>query len=446
MMLRSLCSESSQELTTQYLLSASFSEILTSQYRVMRTIGIGGHSQVKLAYHRLTGTPVAVKIQQKGQEDSYIASEVSILKTVCHPYVIQLFQVMETVDQVYLIMEYVSGGELHERIKQAQRLCEDEAHSVFRQIVCAINYCHERGIVHRDLKADNILLDAHGNVKVIDFGLGTRYSVGQRLIDLCGAFVYRAPELFLEQPYDGPKVDVWSLGVLLYFMVTGTLPFTGETFMQLRQAILNPRYALPSYLSMSLQNLIILLLTKNPSKRPPLENIMWHPWLSQGEQESPSAAVEPLPKHLDPAILVAMCDLGYNLGDVCQSLLQRKFDEAMATYFMMRQQVCQGANLSAHLKPPVCPQILPTPPPADPSTSAPPLRRRASAPALLQTFTLSSDDKKTGTGAEEQPASLISPSASCQGEPPPQTKSPSLVLSLPWPQPLSPAISEAGRE
>jgi MAP/microtubule affinity-regulating kinase len=326
---------------------------------------------------------------------------------------------METVDQVYLIMEYVSGGELHERIVQAQRLCEDEARSVFRQIVCAINYCHERGIVHRDLKADNILLDAHGNVKVIDFGLGTRYSVGQRLIDLCGAFVYRAPELFLEQPYDGPKVDVWSLGVLLYFMVTGTLPFTGETFMQLRQAILNPRYALPSYLSMSLQNLIILLLTKNPSKRPPLENIMWHPWLSQGEQESPSAAVEPLPKHLDPAILVAMCDLGYNLGDVCQSLLQRKFDEAMATYFMMRQQVCQGANLSAHLKPPVRPQILPTPPPADPSTSAPPLRRRASAPALLQTFTLSSDDKKTGTGAEEQPASLISPSASCQGEPPP---------------------------
>jgi serine/threonine protein kinase len=348
---------------------------------------------VKLAYHHLTRTQVAVKLQQKWENSSYLANEVSILKTLDHPNIIRLFQVIETVDHVYLVMEYVSGGQLRQHIRDTLRLCEEKARGIFKQILCAVKYCHDRGIVHRDLKADNILLDTEGNVKVIDFGLGTRYSIGEELTDWCGAFTHRAPEVFLRLPYDGRKVDVWSLGVVLYCMVTGALPFRGETVMQVRRAVLKLRYDIPRYLSMGLRNVIVQMLTKNPSERPTVDHVVGHPWLRQGEEGSPSPAVERLPKHPDPAIVVAMRDLGYNPDDIRQSLLQRRFDEAMATYLMLRDQMCQEVTFRARIKPQVRPEIVPTPSPADPSTFAPPPRRRASAPGLLQTFTLSSDDK-----------------------------------------------------
>jgi MAP/microtubule affinity-regulating kinase len=120
---------------------------------------------------------------------------------------------------------------------------------------------------------------------------------------------------------------------------------------------------------MSLRN-IVQMLIKTPSERPTVEDILGHPWLSQGEEWSLTPDVESLPEHLDPAIVVAMCDLGYNPEDICQSLLQRQFDEAMATYLMLREQVCQGITFNDHIKPPVRPEIVPTASPADPSTFA----------------------------------------------------------------------------
>jgi serine/threonine protein kinase len=391
---RSFYDERYEWLTAQRSLSArSPDEILKAQYWLLRTIGEGYFGYVKLAYHHLTRTQVAVKLQQKWENSSYLANEVSILKTLDHPNIIRLFQVIETVDHVYLVMEYVSGGQLRQHIRDTLRLCEEKARGIFKQILCAVKYCHDRGIVHRDLKADNILLDTEGNVKVIDFGLGTRYSIGEELTDWCGAFTHRAPEVFLRLPYDGRKVDVWSLGIVLYCMVTGALPFRGETVMQVRRAVLELRYDIPRYLSMGLRNVIVQMLTKNPSERPTVDHVVGHPWLRQGEEGSPSPAVERLPKHPDPAIVVAMRDLGYNPDDIRQSLLQRRFDEAMATYLMLRDQMCQEVTFRARIKPQVHPEIVPTPSPADPSTFAPPPRRRASAPGLLQTFTLSSDDK-----------------------------------------------------
>uniref|UniRef100_A0A8C0WET8 non-specific serine/threonine protein kinase n=1 Tax=Castor canadensis TaxID=51338 RepID=A0A8C0WET8_CASCN len=371
---------------------STHAEIFKSQYRV---IGEGCFGCVKLAYHRLTGTPVAVKVQQKGRRDPVIASEISIMKTLYHPNIIRLFQVMETVDHVYLVMEHVNGQQLQQHIIEAQRLCEEEARGIFKQLVCAVKYCHDGGIVHRDLKADNILLDAQGKAKVTDFGLGTRYSFGQSLTDWCGAFRYWALELFLRLPYDGRKVDVWSLGIVLYYMVTGALPFTGETVLQVRWAVLKLRYDIPRYLSMGLRNIIVQMLTKNPSERPSLDHIVGHPWLRQGEEGSPSPAVETLPKRLDPAILAAMCDLGYYPGDIYQSLLQRKFDEAMATYLLLREQVCQRIRFNACIKPPVCPEIVPTP-------SRRPFHLRSSTKEESQctcpssNFTLSSEDEKAG--------------------------------------------------
>jgi serine/threonine protein kinase len=220
-------------------------------------------------------------------------------------------------------------------VKDTHHLCEEEACGIFKQILCAVKYCHYRGIIHRDLKADNILLDAQGNVKVIDFGFGTRYSFGEGLIEICGAFTYCAPKVFLHIPYYGHKVDIWSLGILSTSMVMGTHPLTGKTFMQLQQAVLYSRYNIPLYLSMGLRNIIIQMLTHNPAERPTLEHIVGHPWLSQGDEASPNPSAKILPNHLDPAILAAMCDLGYNPHDIYKSLLGRNFDERMATYLMM---------------------------------------------------------------------------------------------------------------
>lgn len=167
---------------------------------------------------------------------------------------------IETVDNVYIIMEHASRGQLLQHIRQAGRLPEDEARGLFKQIVCAVKYCHDNGIIHRDLKANNILLDAQRNIRVSDFGLGTRFLTGQELTERCGASGYQAPE-FLGQKYDGPKKDVWSLGVLLYCMVTGTLPFKGGILVQLRQQVLNKRYDLPPYLSTEGRNIITQLLS-----------------------------------------------------------------------------------------------------------------------------------------------------------------------------------------
>uniref|UniRef100_A0A8D2CTA8 non-specific serine/threonine protein kinase n=1 Tax=Sciurus vulgaris TaxID=55149 RepID=A0A8D2CTA8_SCIVU len=140
-----------------------------------------------------------------------------------HPHVVQLFEVIETFGAVYIVMEYAGGGPLGHHIPEAVGLQEEEARRMFRQIVSAVCHCHTKGIVHRDLKLGNVLVGAGGNVKLCDFNLSHRFTAGQKFHRLCGTPSYWAPELYQCQEYDGPAVDVWSLGVLLYHMVTGRL-------------------------------------------------------------------------------------------------------------------------------------------------------------------------------------------------------------------------------
>ncbi|XP_071305814.1 serine/threonine-protein kinase SIK3 isoform X5 [Agelaius tricolor] len=184
-------------------------------YEIERTIGKGNFAVVKLATHLVTRAKVAIKIIDKTQLDEEnlkkIFREVQIMKMLCHPHIIRLYQVMETERMIYLVTEYASGGEIFDHLVAHGRMAEKEARRKFKQIVAAVNFCHCRNIVHRDLKAENLLLDANLNIKIADFGFSNIFTPGQLLKTWCGSPPYAAPELFEGKEYDGPKVDIWLI-------------------------------------------------------------------------------------------------------------------------------------------------------------------------------------------------------------------------------------------
>ncbi|XP_012890588.1 PREDICTED: sperm motility kinase X-like [Dipodomys ordii] len=374
-----MVSEGCEEIAVQDLSrSSSDEELLGAQYRVLRTIGQGSFGHVKLAKHLLTDALVAVKVLEK-RDNPFITSEVDIMKSVDHPNVVKLFHVMETEERVYLVMEYPGGGDLLRHVLQVLKLQEEEARPVFRQIVSAMHYCHESGIAHRDLKLENVLLDTRGTVKVCDFGLGTRVMLGEELDKACGTLPFWAPELFQQQSYDGHKVDVWSLGVLLYCMVVGYLPFRAGTWGKLQKQVLSGRCRIPPHISPELQNLLTQLLTVDPERRPTLEQVLGHRWLRQMEPASPQPSRTP-PEQPDASIIRVMTYLGYNPEEVRDALLGRTFNAAMGTYLILLQQRDQEDwGRSCHGRHPL-PGPPPCPSPVDPSFSIV-LPKTVSAPA-----------------------------------------------------------------
>ncbi|KAM4866859.1 sperm motility kinase Z-like [Thomomys bottae] len=373
-------------------------ERVIEQYHMKGTIGYGSFGYVNLACHRLTDTEVAVKILRKGEFNRHqIKNELDIVKAVHHPHVISLYQVMEKDEHVYLVMELAAKGDLLGWIRKSSRLFEDEARRLFKQIVSAVRYFHRNGIAHRDLKPTNILLDAHGNAKVSDFSLSIRMTPGQLLKDVCGALVFRPPEMFLHENYDGCKMDIWSLGVLLYFMVTGKFPFSGMNVSQIRVLVLEARYIAPFYLSAKGRNIIFQLLTVNPEQRPNIEQIVKNPWLNQVGECVPLPD-EPLSNELDPIIVAVMCDMGYSLAEICKSILNRAFNEAMGTYLIIKEHLKKNVSRVKVKTVPLT--VPPCPTPADLSTFPLPPRRTASLPARLRAiispeFHLFCDDKQS---------------------------------------------------
>ncbi|TSK53643.1 Serine/threonine-protein kinase MARK1 [Bagarius yarrelli] len=258
-------------------------------YRLLKTIGKGNFAKVKLARHILTGREVAVKIIDKTQLNptslQKLFREVRIMKILNHPNIVKLFEVIETEKTLYLIMEYASGGEVFDYLVAHGRMKEKEARAKFRQIVSAVQYCHQKRIVHRDLKAENLLLDADMNIKIADFGFSNEFTIGSKLDTFCGSPPYAAPELFQGKKYDGPEVDVWSLGVILYTLVSGSLPFDGQNLKELRERVLRGKYRIPFYMSTDCENLLKRLLVLNPGKRGSLEQIMKDRWMNVGHEE-----------------------------------------------------------------------------------------------------------------------------------------------------------------
>ncbi|XP_063159891.1 serine/threonine-protein kinase MARK1 isoform X1 [Candoia aspera] len=309
-------------------------------YRLLKTIGKGNFAKVKLARHVLTGREVAVKIIDKTQLNptslQKLFREVRIMKILNHPNIVKLFEVIETEKTLYLVMEYASGGEVFDYLVAHGRMKEKEARAKFRQIVSAVQYCHQKCIVHRDLKAENLLLDGDMNIKIADFGFSNEFTVGNKLDTFCGSPPYAAPELFQGKKYDGPEVDVWSLGVILYTLVSGSLPFDGQNLKELRERVLRGKYRIPFYMSTDCENLLKKLLVLNPIKRGSLEQIMKDRWMNVGhEEEELKPYTEPEPDFNDTKRIDIMVTMGFARDEIHDSLVSQKYDEVMATYLLL---------------------------------------------------------------------------------------------------------------
>ncbi|CAG05733.1 unnamed protein product, partial [Tetraodon nigroviridis] len=326
------------------------------------------------------------------------------------PPPVKLFEVIETEKTLYLVMEYASGGEVFDYLVAHGRMKEKEARAKFRQvcsrvfsffwdmrtccmlfreiyftkldqficvlelpivvfsspppqIVSAVQYCHQKCIVHRDLKAENLLLDADMNIKIADFGFSNEFTLGNKLDTFCGSPPYAAPELFQGKKYDGPEVDVWSLGVILYTLVSGSLPFDGQNLKELRERVLRGKYRIPFYMSTDCENLLKKFLILNPSKRGSLEvrllrplsndlasppsppsstcfftqqQIMRDRWMNVGyEEEELKPYIEPQPDYKDPKKTDIMLQMGFSLEEIQDSLVNQKYNDVMAAYLLL---------------------------------------------------------------------------------------------------------------
>ncbi|OXB81216.1 UNVERIFIED_CONTAM: hypothetical protein H355_014260 [Colinus virginianus] len=350
---------------------------------------------------------VAIKIIDKSQLDAVnlekIYREVQIMKMLEHPHIIKLYQVMETKSMLYLVTEFAKNGEifgdglmvyrvdLHsvnliclvsdftsvpsdvsDYLASHGRLSESEARRKFWQILSAVEYCHNRKVVHRDLKAENLLLDNNMNIKIAgiwaieeqlsgsfgldpevpdvwvcsrrvdeDFGFGNFYKSGEPLTTWCGSPPYAAPEVFEGQQYEGPQLDIWSMGVVLYVLVCGALPFDGPTLPILRQRVLEGRFRIPYFMSEECEHLIRRMLVLDPSKRLTIAQIKEHKWMlievpaqrsipyALGQEKQPSIG------EYNEQVLRLMHSLGIDQQKTIESLQNKSYNHFAAIYYLL---------------------------------------------------------------------------------------------------------------
>ncbi|GFO06252.1 hormonally upregulated neu-associated kinase, partial [Plakobranchus ocellatus] len=306
-------------------------------YLLGRTLGVGSFAKVKEGLHISTGEKAAVKIidKNRAKTDNYVRKnlrrEGKLLQAVRHPNIVALLEIMETDNSYYLVTELCRGGDLMDYISARKRLQEKEVLKFIRQIVSAVDYLHKLGIIHRDLKIENLLLDGNNDIKLIDFGLSNFIKVidgadGTKETELCstqcGSPAYAAPELLNHEQY-GLQVDSWSIGVNMFAMLTGGLPFTVEPFnikslyVKMRDRQMNP---VPEGLSKECRDLLRKFLTPEPAKRVTIEQALAHPWLTQSNSQPVERVSCPnrlRTTDLNTEILSHMSDnLGFRMGEV----------------------------------------------------------------------------------------------------------------------------------
>ena len=265
-------------------------ERLSDQYNIVCDLGSGAYAVAKKIVHKETGEEYAVKIIQKKhleqRERDRLTMETNILKRVRHPNIIALKAVCETDDELFLIMELAEGGELFEHIVNQGAYSEDVAIDITQQIVSAISYLHDLNIVHRDIKPENILLKRKGTLelKLADFGLSKMFDATVRMQTTCGSPGYVAPEVLTDDLY-GREVDMWSVGVITYVLLSGFPPFYSENIKELFQQIMIAKYDFPaqywSTVSDPAKDFVRKLLVRNPASRMSAGMALEHAWLTR---------------------------------------------------------------------------------------------------------------------------------------------------------------------
>ncbi|XP_075519061.1 CBL-interacting serine/threonine-protein kinase 9-like isoform X3 [Primulina tabacum] len=271
--------------------AAMGSRTLVGKYELGRTLGEGSFGKVKFARNtQSTGEyAVAIKIIDRHRVLSshmveQIKREISTMKMIKHPNVLNILEVMASKTKIYIVLEYVGGGELFDKIARQGKLKEGVARMYFQQLINAVDYCHSRGVYHRDLKPENLLLDSHGVLKVSDFGLSA-FSKQVRedglLHTACGTPNYVAPEVLNDKGYDGTTSDVWSCGVILFVLMAGYLPFEEPNLMVLYRKIYKADFSFPPWFSSNAKRLIKRILDPNPLTRITIPEILENDWFKK---------------------------------------------------------------------------------------------------------------------------------------------------------------------
>jgi len=286
------------------------------KYEIGKTLGEGTFGKVKYAVNTETDERVAIKVLdkekiQKQNMGSQIKKEISIMKMIRHKNVVVLREVLASRTKIFIVLELITGGELFDKIVSEGRFDEKTARFYFRQLVEGVAYCHSSNVCHRDLKPENLLLDENGDLKISDFGLSALYepeeaqsgndaenitaegmanSRATLLHTTCGTPNYVAPEVLADKGYDGRAADVWSIGVILYVLLAGFLPFDEPTMSALFRKIQKAEFSYPSWFSPPVKSLLNKILIPNPKQRVTLAQIRQDPWYNVGYEQEEAAA------------------------------------------------------------------------------------------------------------------------------------------------------------
>ena len=261
-----------------------------NNYDILTLLGEGSFGSVKLGIDKLTKEKDAIKILEKkkfvDKEEEYLVKrEIDILKKINHLNVIKTKKIYDDSENIYIIMEYCEKGELYNHIIKEICLSEKEASYFFYQLINGLEYIHKNGIVHRDLKSENLLINKNNILKIIDFGLSNYYDNKKLLSTPCGSLSYAAPEMIEGKEYDGIMADIWSTGIILYAMLCGCLPFDDDNNNILYEKIMKGQINYPDNLEEDAIDLIQKILVIEPKKRISIQNIKKHNFYQKGRKE-----------------------------------------------------------------------------------------------------------------------------------------------------------------
>ena len=334
--------------------------LIKGPYILGEVIGEGNFGTVRLATQIKIGEKLAIKIINKNNikkksDIVRIKKEISILKKIRHKNIIQIYEVMESNQNVYIAMENCEGKELFEYIIKNKRLKELEACRLFRQLINGVDYIHSQGIIHRDLKPENILLDENMDIKISDFGLSTFFSKGEYLSTPCGTPNYAPPEMLIGQKYDGELSDIWSCGIILYTMLTGSLPCAESKETIILNKIVSNQYIIPNYLSKGAIDLLSCMLEPDYLKRIKIKDIMKHPWFNKTKNQLTPGIDIKNNEHtpIDESILKKMLQYGYNINECRDNLEHMKNNSLTTVYYLLLKKFIHNKGQSiADLKSP----------------------------------------------------------------------------------------------